>query len=148
MFGVRFWSLSALFALGAAVLIGVPTVLIPTPLFHRMTPTGPLDYLIWGISVALLGLLLALAVLFPSLGEVGASQRSGGMRALVGGILSFLSVGWPVCNQFIVLLLGAGGAMTFFNPLRPFLGIAAMVILAATLFFRVRVLRFGCPVRF
>jgi hypothetical protein len=146
MFGARFWGCSALFTLIVATLIGIPTVLIPNPFFHRMTPTGPLDYLIWGLSAALLGPLLALAVLFPSPGDARASQRSGSMRALAGGILSFLSVGCPVCNQVVVLLLGAGGAMTFFNPLRPFLGAAAIVILAVTLFLRVRVLRFGCPV--
>lgn len=146
MFGTRFWGYSALFTLSAAALIGVPTVLIPTPLFHRMTPTSPLDYLIWGLTAVLLGPLLALALLFPSPGEVRASQRSGSMRALVGGLLSFLSVGCPICNQVVVLLLGVGGAMTFFNPLRPLLGAAAIVILAVTLFLRVRVLRFGCPV--
>ena len=148
MFGVRFWSLSALLTLGAAVLIGVPTVLIPTPLFHRMTPTSSLDYLIWGVSVALLGPLLALAALSSARDEIDTRQHSDGMRALVGSLLSFLSVGCPVCNQLVVLLLGTGGAMTFFNPLRPFLGIAAIVILAVTLFLRVRVLRYGCPVRF
>lgn len=146
MFGIRFWSLSVLLTLGAAVLIGVPTVLIPTPWFHRMTPTSPLDYLIWGISVVLLGPLLALAALSPSSGDADTRQHSGGMRALVGSLLSFFSVGCPVCNQLVVLLLGTGGAMTFFNPLRPFLGIAAVAILAVTLFLRVRVLRYGCPV--
>ncbi len=38
--------------------------------------------------------------------------------------------------------------MTFFNPLRPFLGIASIVLLAVTLFLRVRVLRHGCAVQF
>jgi len=28
MFGIRFWALSGLFALGSAVLVGVPTVLM------------------------------------------------------------------------------------------------------------------------
>ncbi len=148
MFGVRFWGLSALLALGAAVVIGVPTMLIPTPLFHRMTPTSLLDYVIWGISAGLLGPLLALAILSPSSIDASASQRSGGLRALLGGILSFLSVGCPVCNQLVVLLLGVGGTMTFFNPLRPFLGSASIMILAVTLFLHVRVLRYGCSVRF
>lgn len=148
MFGTRFWGYSILFTLSAAALIGIPTVLIPTPLFHRMTPTSPLDYLIWGLSAVLLGPLLALAVLFPASSDAHASPRSGSMRALVGGVLSFLSVGCPVCNQVVVFLLGVGGTMTFFNPLRPFLGVAAIVILAVTFFLRVRVLRSGCPVPF
>ncbi len=55
--------------------------------------------------------------------------------------------GCPVCNKVVVLLLGLGGAMTFFNPLRPFTGLASIVLMSVTLFMRVRVLRYGCPVR-
>jgi len=34
--------------------------------------------------------------------------------------------------------------MTIFNPLRPFLGLASIVLLNVTLFLRLRVLRYGC----
>ena len=34
--------------------------------------------------------------------------------------------------------------MTIFNPLRPFLGLASIVLLSVTLFLRLRVLRYGC----
>jgi hypothetical protein len=50
----------------------------------------------------------------------------------------------PVCNKVVVLLLGLGGAITIFNPLRPFLGLASIVLLSVTLFLRVRVVRYGC----
>lgn len=40
MFGLRFWGLSTLYALGATMLIGLPTVLIPNIFFRRMTPTS------------------------------------------------------------------------------------------------------------
>lgn len=147
MFGIRFWGLSVLYTLGAALFIGVPTVLIPNPLFVRMTPTSPLDYAILTISILLLGPLLALATLYP-VSAPGASRLAGTgpWRAYGGGLLSFLSVGCPVCNKVVVLLLGFSGAMTFFNPLRPWLGGAAMSLLGITLFLRIRVLRHGCPV--
>lgn len=143
MFGVRFWGLSVLFAGGVALLIGIPTVLISNHWFIRMTPTSSQDYIIWILSALLIGPVIALALLYPMKQDV---QKAGGGRAMVGTILSLLSVGCPVCNKVIVFLLGFSGAMTFFNPLRPFLGIASVVLLATTLFLRVRVLRFGCPV--
>ncbi len=59
-------------------------------------------------------------------------------------MLSFFSVGCPVCNKVVVLLLGLGGAMTMFNPLRPFLGLASIVLLSLTLFVRLRAFRYGC----
>lgn len=42
------------------------------------------------------------------------------------------------------LLLGLGGTMTIFNPLRPFLGLASIALLSVTLFLRMRALRYGC----
>ena len=147
MFGFRFWSLSALYTAGSALLLGVPTRLIPNPLFSRVLPTGPQDYVIWIASVLLLGPLLALMTLYPMPSQKAAPGKrsvAGTGRALGGALLSFFSVGCPVCNKVVVLLLGLGGAMTIFNPLRPFLGLASIVLLAVTLFLRVRVVRYGC----
>src|SRR5215813_3909251 len=147
MFGFRFWSLSALYTAGSALLLGIPTRLVPTPLFSRIVPTSPQDYVIWIVSALLLGPLLALMTLYPMPSPKAAPGKhsiAGTGRALGGALLSFFSVGCPVCNKVVVLLLGLGGAMTIFNPLRPFLGLATIVLLSITLFLRVRVVRYGC----
>ena len=147
MFGFRFWSLSALYAAGSALLLGIPTRLIPTPLFSRVVPTGPQDYVIWIVSALLLGPLLSLMTLYPMPSQKAARGKrsiAGTGRAFGGALLSFFSVGCPVCNKVVVLLLGLGGAMTIFNPLRPYLGLASIVLLGVTLFLRVRVVRYGC----
>jgi hypothetical protein len=147
MFGFRFWGLSALYTAGSALLLGIPTRLIPTSLFSRVVPTSPQDYVIWIVSALLLGPLLALMTLYP-LPSRKAAQGKGSLlgsgRALGGALLSFFSVGCPVCNKVVVLLLGMGGAMTLFNPLRPLLGLASIALLSITLFLRLRVLRYGC----
>ncbi len=114
----------------------------PSTFFIRMTPTSAQDYVIWGISAVLIGMISALAWLYPTR---TSQDGTGTGRALFGTFLSFLSVGCPICNKLVVLLLGLSGAMTFFNPLRPFLGIASIVLLGVTLFLRVRVVRSGCP---
>lgn len=147
LFGFRFWSLAALYAAGLALLLGIPTRLIPTPLFSRVVPTSPQDYAIWIVSVLLLGPLLSLMTLYPMPSQKaapGTRSLAGTGRAFGGALLSFFSVGCPVCNKVVVLLLGLGGAMTIFNPLRPFLGLASIVLLGITLFLRVRVVRYGC----
>ncbi len=150
MFGLRFWGISALYAAGATLVIGIPTVLIPNHLFSRTVPTSPQDYVIWGVSVLLIGPLMGLVTLYPA-GDTKATtpnrSLAGSGRAIAGTLLSFFSVGCPVCNKVVVLLLGLSGAMTFFNPLRPLLGLASIVLMSVTLFMRVRVLRYGCPVR-
>ena len=142
----RFWILSLLYMLGAAAVIGVPTVLIPTPFFARMTPTSLRDYVIWALSVPLLGPLLALTTLYP-VSDVRETLRhigNGNWRAGVGGTLSLLSVGCPVCNKIVVVVLGVTGAMTLFDPLRPALGVAALGVLAVTLTLRIRAVQRGC----
>ena len=147
LFGFRFWSLSALYAAGSALLLGILTKLIPTPLFSRVVPTSPQDYTIWIASALLLGPLLSLMTLYPMpspKAAPGKASLAGTGRAFGGALLSFFSVGCPVCNKVVVLLLGLGGAMTIFNPLRPFLGLASIVLLGVTLYLRVRVVRYGC----
>lgn len=143
LFGFRFWSLAALYAAGSALLLGIPTRLIPTPLFSRVVPTTPQDYAIWIVSALLLGPLLSLMTLYPMPSQK-AAPRTRSLAGIGGALLSFFSVGCPVCNKVVVLLLGLGGAMTIFNPLRPFLGLASIVLLGITLFLRVRVVRYGC----
>jgi hypothetical protein len=147
MFGFRFWSLSTLYTAASALLLGIPTKLVPTPLFSRMVPTSPQDYVIWMISALLLGPLLSLMTLYPMPTQKVAQEKrslSGSGRAFAGTLLSFFSVGCPVCNKVVVLLLGLGGAMTIFNPLRPFLGLASIALLSITLFLRLRAVRYGC----
>lgn len=142
----RFWLVAALYTLGAALFIGLPTRLIPNSFFMRMTPTSPRDYVIWGITVALFGPTLALSTLYPaaSLRETWRQLGSGDLRAMAGALLSFFSVGCPVCNKLVVLALGVSGAMSIFDPLRPFLGVAAILTLGLTLYLRLRSLRYGC----
>lgn len=60
---------------------------------------------------------------------------------------ALLLLGWlPYLQQTGGLAAGISGAMTFFNPLRPFLGVASIALLSVTLLLRIRVLRRGCPV--
>ena len=145
MFDQRFWQWIALFALGAALVLGLPTRLIPNGIWTRTVPTSPFDYGIWVLSFVLIGPLAAMMVLYP-LPKVATPRSGGKVRVVASSLLSFLSVGCPVCNKVVVLLFGLGGAMTIFNPVRPWLGVFSVLILSVTLFLRVRTLRFGCPV--
>ena len=145
MFDQRFWQWSALFALGAALILGLPTRLIPNGIWTRTVPTSPFDYVIWVLSFVLIGPLAAMMVRYPM--PPAVTPRTGGkVRIVTSSLLSFLSVGCPVCNKVVVLLFGLGGAMTIFNPIRPWLGVFSVLILGVSLWFRFRTLRYGCPV--
>jgi hypothetical protein len=106
--------------MAAALVIAIPTRLIPNQWFSRMTPTRPQDYVFLVVSSVLLGLLIAL--------RPAARQPVEG-RAFGAGVSTLFAVGCPVCNKLVVALLGTGGALSIFAPLQPFIAIAAIVVL-------------------
>ena len=113
------------------LLIGIPTVLIPNRWFGREIPPRPFDYVIFALTIALVAALAATYAL-----PLACSTRERSLTA--GGLLSFFAVGCPVCNKLVVLALGWSGAMTYFAPLQPFIGLLSIVLLAATLVARLR----------
>lgn len=117
-----------------ALLIGIPTVLIPNPIFDRMVPVRPQDYVFLAITVILTAILAASYAL-----PATCSLQDGKMAA--GGFLSFLAVGCPVCNKVVVLALGASGAMSYFAPLQPLLAMASTILLGYAIWIRMRSIR-------
>jgi hypothetical protein len=129
--GMRCWGLRRYAVAAAAaclwlVLSGVPTDLIDTPLFVRMTPAEWWNYPLWVAGAVLVGLLAATYVADPGL--VRPSTSHGG-KVFGGGLLSVFAVGCPVCNKLVVLALGAGGALTYFGPVQPVLGLLSVGLL-------------------
>jgi hypothetical protein len=57
---------------------------------------------------------------------------------MVGGVLAWFDLGCPVCNKVALLALGYSGAITWFAPVQPFLGAAALVTTAGALLIRLR----------
>ena len=139
LFGWRGWAVAAVAALVALVLTGIPTAIIDNPLFVRMTPVRPQDYMIWAATAVLIGLIA---------GTFVPRMRAGGGegKTISGGFLSTLAVGCPICNKVVVLLLGMSGALTFFAPAQLYIGIASLLLLGWTLRLRARALRGICSV--
>jgi hypothetical protein len=139
--GPRRWTAAAAGAVAVALLIGLPTELIPNPVFTRPLPVLWWNYPVWSATAVLSGLLLATYVREGP----GETEESPSRRGGVGGLLAFFAVGCPVCNKVVVLALGTSGAMTWFAPLQPLLAIAALVLLGVALRARFRGER-ACPV--
>ena len=110
------------YAVIAAVLIGIPADLIDTPIFGRPVDTRPIDYVIWVITSALIGLVFAIRLPASHRDE----QERNESRTVWGGFVSFLAVGCPVCNQAVVALIGTGGALSWWAPVQPFVGALAI----------------------
>ncbi|HBY47132.1 MAG TPA: hypothetical protein PK593_01420 [Thermomicrobiales bacterium] len=113
--------------------IGIPTDVIPNPIFTRMLPVRPQDY-VFLIVTALLGGLLAASYALPQ-ANVCSTQQG---KTTIGGFLSFFAIGCPTCNKIVVLLLGAGGAVRIFEPIQPILAAVSMALLAIAVWVRWR----------
>ena len=106
--------------------IGIPTGVVPSPLYTRMTSVLWWNIPIWATSAVLAGLLTATYIRRPA----DDSPRSGTAAASGGGLLAALSVGCPVCNKLVVALLGASGAMSIWALAQPVLGLLSVLGLA------------------
>jgi hypothetical protein len=109
----------------AAVITGVPTDLIETPLFRRQIEAAVWTYPVWVASCLLIGLLVA-------------TEQRPGRPATGGGLLALFAVGCPVCNKAVLLLAGTSGALGWFAPLQPLLGALAVAVPGAALVVRLR----------
>ncbi len=137
------WVRALLVAAVVYVIIGIPTDVIPNPVFGR--PTVPVrwwDPVVLGTSAVLMGLVISIR---PA--DLGVDQPSTERGTLLGGVASLLAVGCPTCNQVVVAVLGTSGALSFFQPVQPWLGVAAIGLLVWLLRRRIDDLRDpSCPI--
>lgn len=133
-----------------ALVVGLPTDVIPNPVFGRPVPVTWWSYPSL-IVTALLGGILA-ATYIRSADDADAddpevdraadpSARTGGL----GGLLSFFAVGCPVCNKLVVIALGTVGARRWFEPFQPVLAAVSILLLLVALRGRLRSTT-SCPV--
>lgn len=143
--GPRQWAVAAGGALATALLIGLPTDVIPNPVFGRPVEVTWWSPWVLALTAVLGGLLLATYVRESVPAPEGGGNGAGdpgldrpGRQAGVGGLLAFFAVGCPVCNKLVVVALGATGALELFAPVQPLLAIGSVVLLAVALRARLR----------
>lgn len=137
----RFWLAAGATALVALVALGLLSGIIPNPLVVRTLPTRPADVAVWLASAPLIGLTVATYVVRP---PHEGHPDGGRLRLGIGGAGVYFAIACPVCNKLILLALGLSGALNVFAPIQPLIGIASLMLLAATLAYRLRQIARGC----
>jgi hypothetical protein len=131
MWSRRRWYAAAAAAVATVLVIAVPTAMIPTPIFGRQIPPTWWSWPVLVVTAAMSGLLLATYVRQP--GDAPAAEDAEAQldkKGVVGGFLTYLAVGCPVCNKIALIALGSAGALQWFAPIQPYLGVAALAVLA------------------
>lgn len=118
------WVVAAAASAVTALFIGVPTGIVRTGFYTRMTPVLWWNYPIWAASSVLTGLVVATYIR-------GAASSTGAEAKFTSGgsLLSLLAVGCPICNKLVVLAVGATGAMNLWAPVQPVLGVVSLALL-------------------
>lgn len=138
----RRWMMAAVGTAAVALMVGLPTDVIPNPVFGRPVPVTWWSYPTLVVTAALSGLLFAtyvrepeeLALLNTDV-DVGVDAELDNPGKLGGfaGLVSFFAVGCPVCNKVVLIALGATGARQWFEPFQPLLAVASIVLLVVAL---------------
>jgi MprA protease rhombosortase-interaction domain-containing protein len=116
--------------IGAFLLFGLVTGLLPNPIYVRMVERTPADYVFLVATAAF----AAAFVYQRSLTDdpIGDRFAAGG---IVGGFLAF---GCPICNAVLLALFSSSALMTYFDPLRPLLGAVSVLLFAGLLSYQRR----------
>ena len=128
----RWWS-AAVAAVVIALAVGIPTDVIPNPVFGRSVGVTWWSAPVLALTSVLGGLLAATYVRRPD-AMSDRPARTGG----AGGLLSYFAVGCPVCNKLVVLALGTAGARRWFEPVQPLLAAVSLGLMAVALRARLR----------
>ena len=122
--------------MGLAVLlaVGIPSGVIPNPYFIRPLDARPSDFIF-------LGVITILAIALGATYGAPAACSSQDSKALGGGLLLFIGIGCPVCNKVALALVGASGALTYFEPIQPLFSLASIVVMFVALTLRLRDVR-------
>jgi len=128
--------------IGIAVVIALPTAVIPNPIFGREIGVTWWSYPTVILSGILGGLLVATYVREPSEPKNELVQEPTKDPALrwgaIGGFVTFFAVGCPVCNKLVLIALGTTGAVSWFAPIQPFLALASILFMVWALDMRLK----------
>ena len=116
--------------------MGVPTGIIATSFYTRMTAVTWWDYPVWAVSALLVGLTAATYVRGADRDGANVPDRS--RRTIGATLLSTFAIGCPICNKLVVALIGVSGALTYWAPLQPVLGVLSVALLGMGLLVRLR----------
>jgi hypothetical protein len=161
LWGPRQWGAAVLAGLATALVLGLATVLIPNGVFSREIPPVWWNYPVWIATSALTGVLVASYVSpvaggtpLPGDDDVAAAtvaravesgERRSARLGAVGAFAAWFAVGCPVCNKLALLALGSTGALTWFAPVQPWLGVLALALSAFAVVHRLAG-QMACPV--
>ena len=111
--------LGTIVGLALFAVLGTVTAVWANPLFVRMTPIGLWEFGATVLTAVFAGVTTALWVPRCRLRTSGT-----------GGLASFLGIACPTCNKVLMLIFGGPALLAWFDPIRPWLAAAGVIVMA------------------
>lgn len=125
-------------AVVAAVLtflvIGLPTDIVPNPVFGREVPVRPWEPIVLVLTSVLTGVWFGL----QRARAAAPGDEDSSAPTLSAAGLALFAVACPVCNKVVLLALGTSGALGIWQPLQPWLAGVSLVALLASVAYAAR----------
>lgn len=118
-------------AVATFLVIGVPTDIVPNPVFGREVPVRPWEPYVLVLTSLLTGLWFGL----QRARAASPEEEDSSVPTLSAAGLALFAVACPVCNKVVLIALGTSGALGFWEPLQPWLaGISLVALLGSVLY--------------
>lgn len=122
---------AVLAAVATFLVIGVPTDIVPNPIFGREVPVRPWEPYVLVLTSILTGLWFGL----QRARAASPEQEDSSVPTLSAAGLALFAVACPVCNKIVLIALGTSGALGFWEPLQPWLaGISLVALLGSVVY--------------
>jgi uncharacterized protein with PQ loop repeat len=117
------WFISLVIATALFLMMGTLTALWNNQYFIRMTPVTDWDFVILSLESLLIGFFFGIQAPHCAVKKAG-----------FGGIFGFLGFGCSLCNKLLLLVFGSGFLLTYFEPIRYYVGAAGILIFSFALY--------------
>ena len=111
------WLSTLIIASAAFLLLGTITALWNNSFFIRMTEVNGWDYIILSFESLMIGLFFGIRA--PHC----ATKKAG-----IGGVLGFVGFGCSICNKILLLLFGSSFLLSYFEPVRHYVGALGILL--------------------
>ena len=111
------------------LLFGIPSALIPTPFFSRMTIPTLFEWTIYVVTALLAGLYVGLYYF-----KKQQQSTQSFCAATSGSMFGFLSYGCAFCNKILIALLGISGIISYYLPYQKYFGFIGVFLLLIGLY--------------
>ena len=116
------WLSTFIIASAVFLLLGTITALWNNSFFIRMTEVSGWDYIILSFESLMIGLFFGIRA--PHC----ATKKAG-----IGGVLGFVGFGCSICNKILLLLFGSSFLLSYFEPVRHYVGALGLLLFSYAL---------------